>query len=128
MVKGLEKARKAARRALDATYEGVCRIIEYESKTDEDDTGLTEQYETAVLEDQPCRLSFEKINPASQKDMAAVVSQGVKLFLAPDIKVTAGSKIVVTQNGVTSEYQASGVPAVYPTHQEIMLELWKEHA
>lgn len=127
MVKALEAARRAARRAQESTYEGVCTIIEYKDDTD-DDTGLTDQGEVIVLEGQPCRLSFEKTEPASQKEMAAAVAQGVKLFLAPEIKVAEGSKIVVTQNGATSAYQRSGVPAVYPTHQEIMLELWKGRA
>lgn len=127
MVKALEAARRAARKAQESTYEGVCTIIEYKDDTDED-TGLTDQGEVIVLERQPCRLSFEKTEPVSQKEMAAAVAQGVKLFLAPEIKVAEGSKIVVTQNGATSAYQRSGVPAVYLTHQEIMLELWKERA
>lgn len=127
MVKALEAARRAARKAQESTYEGVCTIIEYKDDADED-TGLTDQGEVIVLERQPCRLSFEKTEPVSQKEMAAAVAQGVKLFLAPEIKVAEGSKIVVTQNGATSAYQRSGVPAVYLTHQEIMLELWKERA
>ncbi len=127
MVKALERARKAARQALEAEYEGLCTIIEYKDDTD-DDTGLSGQSEVIVLEEAPCKLSFEKTEAASQKGMVAAVAQGVKLFLAPGIKVEAGSKIVVTQNGVTSEYQRSGVPAVYHTHQEILLELWEERA
>ena len=49
----------------------------------------------------------------------------MKLFIAPDIEVKSGSKITVTQNGVTAEYSASGEAAVYESHKEIMLELWK---
>lgn len=127
MVRALEKARKTARQALEATYDGLCTIIEYKNNTD-DNTALTSQSEDVVLENQPCRLSFEKVIAASSKEMAAMVAQGAKIFLAPEIKVAEGSKVVVTQNGVTSEYQASGTPAVYGTHQEIMLELWKEWA
>ena len=52
-------------------------------------------------------------------------TQGTKLFIAPEIKVKPGSKIVVEQNGVTTEYSASGVPAVYPSHVEIKLELFR---
>lgn len=127
MVKALEKARKAARQAQEATYEGLCTVIECKSDTD-DDTSLTNQSESIVLENLPCKLSFEKMEAASSKEMAAEVAQGAKLFLAPEIKVAEGSKVVVVQNGITSEYQASGPPAVYSTHQEIMLELWKEWA
>lgn len=49
----------------------------------------------------------------------------LRLFLAPEIKVAPGSKITITQNGVVGEYKNSGVPAMYDTHQEIMLELFK---
>lgn len=47
-----------------------------------------------------------------------------KLFISPDVAIKAGSKIIVTQHGRTTEYSNSGVPAVYPTHQEIMLTLF----
>lgn len=124
MVKTLDNARKEARRAQEAMYEGVCTIIEYRSVKDET-TKLSEDEEVVVIENQPCRLSFEKISAATQTDTAAVVSQNIKLFLAPEIRVASGSKIVVTQNGMTGEYCASGKPAVYATHQEIILELFR---
>lgn len=124
MVKAMEAARKAARRAQEATYEGLCTIYEYRDVTDEK-TKLSSEEEVAVIEDQPCKLSFEKLNAAVQTETAAAVAQGIKLFLAPEIVVKSNSKIVVTQNGITNEYSASGVPAVYSTHQEIPLELFR---
>lgn len=124
MVKAMEAAVKAARLALEITYDGLCTIIEYRKVTDEK-TKLCDKREITVLEEQPCKLSFEKLTTASQTETAAAISQGVKLFLAPEIRVPAGSKIVVTQNGVTGEYSASGVPAIYNTHQEIVLELFR---
>ena len=124
MVKAMEAARKAARRAQEATYEGLCTIYEYRDVTDEK-TKLSSEEEVAVIEDQPCKLSFEKLNSVVQTETAAVQAQGVKLFLAPEIAVGSNSKIVVTQNGITNEYSASGVPAVYSTHQEITLESFR---
>ena len=127
MVKAMEAARKAARRAQEATYEGLCTIFEYREVTDEK-TKLSSEEEIAVIENQPCKLSFEKLNAVVQTETAAVQAQGVKLFLAPEIVVCSNSKIVVTQNGVTDEYSASGKPAIYPTHQEITLESFREWA
>ena len=124
MVKAMEAARRAARRAQEATYEGLCTIYEYRDVTDEK-TKLSSEEEVAVIEDQPCKLSFEKLNSAIQTETAATAVQGIKLFLAPEIVVKSNSKIVVTQNGITNEYSASGVPAVYSTHQEIPLELFR---
>ena len=116
MVKAMEAARKAARQAQEATYEGLCTIFEYREVTDAK-TKLSIEEGVAVVEDQPCKLSFEKLNSVVQTETAAVQAQGVKLFLAPEIAVGSNSKIVVTQNGITNEYSASGVPAVYSTHQ-----------
>lgn len=124
MVKAMEAARRAARRAQEATYEGLCTIYEYRDVTDEK-TKLSSEEEVAVIEDQPCKLSFEKLNSVVQTETAAVQAQGVKLFLAPEIAVGSNSKIVVTQNGITNEYSASGIPAVYSTHQEITLESFR---
>ena len=127
MVKAMEAARKAARRAQEATYEGLCTIFEYREVTNEK-IKLSSEEEIAVIENQPCKLSFEKLNAVVQTETAAVQAQGVKLFLAPEIVVCSNSKIVVTQNGVTDEYSASGKPAIYPTHQEITLESFREWA
>lgn len=124
MVKAMEAARKAARRAQEATYEGLCTIFEYQEVKDAK-TKLSSEEEVVVIENQPCKLSFEKLNAASQTETAAMAAQGIKLFLAPEIVVKGNSKIIVTQNGVTEEYSASGKPAIYSTHQEITLELFK---
>lgn len=120
----LAAARKAARRAQEATYEGLCTVFECQEVTD-GKSKLSSEKEVAVMEGQPCRLSFEKLNAAVQTETAAAAAQGIKLFLAPEIVVKSNSKIIVTQNGVTEEYSASGKPAVYPTHQEITLELFR---
>lgn len=117
-------ARKAARKAIESTYEGVCSIVEYKAVTDSE-TKITRHKEITVLEKQPCKLSFEKLNAVVQTDTAAAISQGTKLFISPEITINSGSKIVVVQNGVTGEYSASGIPAVYASHQEIMLEQFK---
>ena len=99
-------------------------IMEYENFK-EKKSSVTRHRETVKAENAPCRLSFEKIAAAVGSETGAAVTQGVKLFIAPDIEVKSGSKITVTQNGVTAEYSASGEAAVYESHKEIMLELWK---
>lgn len=109
-----------AKKAIRSLYNGSCTIYEYQQTADKV-TRKTVFSEAAVLQDQPCRLSFETKSAASIKEEAAAVSQGIKLFLSPDITVKEGSKIVVTQNGRTETYKNSGKPAVYANHQEIML-------
>ena len=121
----LTAAQKAARKAIDSTYSGVCTIIERRDMRDEKTKITRKNEEVPVVENQPCKLSFEKLNAVVQTETAAAAAQGIKLFLAPEIMVGSNSKIVVTQNGITEEYSASGKPAIYPTHKEITLELFR---
>ncbi len=121
----LTAARKAARKAIESTYLGVCTIIERRDVRDERTKITRKNEEVPVIENQPCKLSFEKLNAVVQTDTAAKLTQGTKLFIAPEIKIKPGSKIIVEQNGTTTEYSASGEPAVYFSHSEYMLELFK---
>ena len=124
MVKAMDAAYKAARKAMEGTYSGVLTVTE-RRKVRNEQTKLTGVEDVVVLLNQPCKLSFESVAPVQQSETAAAVRQTVKLFLAPDVMISPGSKLTVTQNGVTGDYTRSGVAAVYPTHQEIMLELFE---
>lgn len=127
MVTAIAKARARAKSCLETVYEGTCTVVERRYVKDAV-TKIKQPEESAVFKNQPCRLSFEKTATAVQTDTAAAVPQGVKLFLSPEIIVKPGSKIIVKQNGVCTAYAASGAPAVYATHQEIVLEKFKEWA
>lgn len=118
----LQKTRMV-RNALESLYDGVCTIIEHKKVTRENKT--TGFDDVVVLENQPCRLSFKTITSAGQGNNGASLAQTVTLFLSPDIAVKAGSKIVVTQHGKTTEYKCSGEPAIHSNHQELVLELFK---
>lgn len=117
----------AYRAALESMYTGLCTITEWQDVKDPV-TQITSKKEVDVLINQPCRLSYKTVTPTTQTDSPATVKQTAKLFIAPEIDVKPGSKIVVTQNGRTSEYNRSGEPAIYNHHQEIMLELFKGFA
>lgn len=113
-----------ARKAIESMYDGTCTITEYQKVTKENkSTGFVE---VVVLENQPCRISYNTINSASATDTgASAVVKVVKLFLAPEIVVKPGSKITVSQNNVVADYQNSGEPAIYSTHQEIVIDFFK---
>lgn len=111
-----------ARVAIESLYDGKCTIIEHQKvKKENKSTGFQD---VVVHEDIPCRLSFKTINGAKQSDTTAAITQTTKVFVAPEIQVKPGSKLTITQNGVTTEYKSSGKPAFYNTHQEIILELF----
>ena len=112
-----------ARNAVESLYDGRCTITEYQKiKKENKSTGFAE---VVVLEDIPCRMSFKSVNPTNQTDTHGAITQGITVYLSPDILVNPGSKLTITQNNVTTEYQHSGKSAVYATHQEVSLELFK---
>lgn len=111
------------KKALESMYGGVCTIIEHQKVVRPNKT--TGFDDVVVIENQPCRLSFKTVTSANQGENGASLTQTVTLFMSPDIVVKAGSKVVVTQNGKTTEYKSSGEPAIHANHQEITLELFK---
>ena len=106
------------RGAVERAYDGVCSVVEYRDVVDEV-SGITRKKEVVVAEGVACKLSFELNYPSEQTDTVSVISQRAKLFVAPEVKVRNGSKIVVEQYGKKAEYCCCGETAVYPTHREI---------
>ena len=87
MVSRLESAQKAAQKAIETVYyTGICTITERRNVKDET-TGITRKSEVTVVENQPCRLSFETLNPSPLSGSAANTTQSTKLFISPETAV-----------------------------------------
>lgn len=112
------------RMALEQMYTGICSVYEYQNVEDQG-TKVTSKQEVEVLSGQPCHKSHSGIYTTDTSTGAAKADISVKLFLAPEIRIKPGSKIAVEQDGLLEYYASSGKPAVYPTHQEIMLAPFK---
>lgn len=112
------------RAAIESLYTGSCDIFEYQPVKDPV-TKITKHQPVPTLTNQPCKLSFNKINSANQTETAASVAVTAKLFISPDILIRPGSKLTVTQNGKSFEYKNSGEPAFHSSHQELVLELFE---
>lgn len=113
--------------ALRRLWKGRCDVVVREGRKDPE-TRRMGNVEKVLASGLPCRLSFETAAPVGDNVHAAQLAQEVKLFLGREVRVPEGSKLVVTQNGVTAAYQQSGPPAVYAHHQEIRLELFRRWA
>lgn len=111
------------KKALQKFWKDSCSVY-IQSKTINETNKRTEFVETALFENQPCKLSFETLTTTSETANAPSITQGVKLFLDNELSVPMGSKIVVVRNDKSYTYKSSGVPGVYSNHQEIMLELF----
>ena len=110
-------------KAIQSLWKGKCTVLVREERKNSV-TKRIEFDETTLLKDEPCRLSIKNMPPASGLADAAVANQMIKLFILPQHIIPAGSKIIVSQNGVTNIYTRSSAPAVYTNHQEIVLELF----
>ena len=120
IAEAIKQAQKMHRTVIEQTYDGTCTIYSLQDVKD--------HKEVTLLGDVPCHLSFSGAVTAEGTGTSTDVKQEIKLLLAPEVLVPPGSRIEVTQHGMTVSYSRSGKPAVYSSHQEILLELWKEYA
>ena len=117
----------AYRKAIQNLWHGRAKVTVLDGELNPAN-GRTEPQEQVVFDDVPCRISRDTVKSTEPHEEAAQVAQSVTLYIDPSVEIPEGSKITVTQNGVTREYERSGKPAVYSCHQEIPLELFKEWA
>lgn len=125
--------------AVESLYSGTCTVTATTPTFDES-TKQTTNTETILFTNKPCRLSFISAPPSdklvsfshnlihSDTPRAHFVDQQIKLFIDPALDIPPGSKISVTQNGLTQYFKSSGAPAVYSSHQEIELARLDEFA
>lgn len=125
--------------AVESLYSGTCTVT-VSVPTFDEITKQTTNTETTLFTNQPCRLSFISAPPSdklvsfshnlihSDTPRAHFANQQIKLFIDPSLDIPPGSKISVTQNGLTQYFKSSGAPAVYSSHQEIELVRLDEFA
>jgi len=119
----------AHRKALQRLWRDRCWIFHQVEETNPV-THLTSFVERPLLEDEPCKLSFETLTSTSG-DHVAAAGQSVKLFLSSNVEIPPGCKIVIRRfNDPAREFvfSKSGLVGVFTSHQEIFLEPFKEYA
>lgn len=107
--------------AITPFYAGVCTVSMF-TKSKDNTTKLSSLSKTVLYSEQPCRISFSKVVSGNQTDTTDNTSLGVRLFISNTLDIPSGADITVVQDGVTYNFASSGIAAVYPTHQEIVLE------
>ena len=88
------------------------------------ETKLTGFKESAIVSEEPCRLSYSALQTASGEHTTSA-EMTAKLFISPDIDIPPGSRISIERHGRKLEFSRSGEPAVYTNHQEIELERFR---
>ena len=115
---------KRYKKAVQSLWDGKATITVREGVLNEAN-GRTEPVERVLVTEEPCRISHTTVKATEPSEEAAVVAQSVTLYIDPSVDIPEGSKITVTQKGVTRDYERSGTPAVYTVHQEVPLELFR---
>lgn len=123
MLKGIERARKQARKAIESLYDCTCNIRVYEKYKDP----VTKESKVGInpvpkYEKQPCKVSKQSLSKNNQSDTVNKVVYEIKLFIAPEVEIKQGDEIEVTNEdlNITTKYKAGeGFP--YYTHQEVIL-------
>jgi len=114
----------AEKKALELLWKGTCDVFIQAEVTDPV-TKRTAFQPQLLHNDQRCKLSFESLKTTMENSHAAEVVQSTKLFISNEITIPPGSKIVVTQNGKTAEFEMSGEPGFFTYHQEVPLQIFK---
>lgn len=116
------------RPVFEQLYTGLATVEVYETAKDPN-TKITRSTKRVLYEDLPCRLSHDSQAPSSSQTLPSA-SQTIKLFTYPvsEVSIPSGSKITVTQEGLTETYGHSGAVNNFSTHQEIELTLWESWA
>lgn len=79
----IKQVQRIHRKAIEATYDGTCRIYGMQSVKDPV-TKVTRQEEVLVQDGIACHLSYSSAPPAAGSDTVTSVVQTIKLFLAPE--------------------------------------------
>lgn len=115
-----------ARKELERLYVDRCSIYEYKEVFNPN-TCITTHEEVLVHENVPCKLSHKSVSQTGE-GLGSPMNIISSINLSPDITVLAGSKIIVTRNGISTAYRGSGEPAMHINHQKIVLELLEDYA
>lgn len=114
------------RKAIESRYESTCSVYVYGDVFDET-TKQTKRERKLLIENQPCRLSYQTQAFASlvssQSDGVPSAYQSTKIFMAPELDIPENSEIEVNWQGRLLKFKRSSVPVIHTNHQEVMVEV-----
>lgn len=114
-----------AQKAVKSIWKDKLTVIEHQKV--KKGNGATGFADVVVLENEPCKLSFQRVGAVDQQKAAKLV-QSVSLICDKALEIKPGSKLIVLHEGNETAYTQSGKPAVYSVHQEIPVELFERWA
>lgn len=110
----------SVRSAIESLYRDSADIYVVEKKVNPE-TKRTESEYKLIHSEVPCKLSIKTSYITDNSETVSTSQQSITLFLSPDIVVPSGSRFLIRHFGRDMKFEQSGLPAVYPDHQEIIL-------
>ncbi|ACQ52673.1 hypothetical protein [Clostridium botulinum] len=121
MLKGMEKARKQARKAIESLYDCTCNITGGKEKIKDPVTKESKLIPKIKYEKQSCKVSKQSLSKNNQTDTTNNINYEIKLFIDPEVEIKQGDEIEVANAfDVKTKYKA-GEGFSYYTHQEVIL-------
>lgn len=108
------------RKAIEKLYDAAATISRHASVKDPISKETTLQ-PAPIYTDQPCRISQKALGQNDQTEAQNEIRYETKLFIAPELVIKQGDRVVVTRGSITQSYVA-GEPFPYPTHQEVSIQ------
>lgn len=109
------------RAALEQTYEDLFSVYDW---AEVDRVNLTDLERIEALSGGKCAFSVVNPNMISQDSHASVEFEA-KIYCAPEYEIHAGQTVRVIRFGTKDigDFEVVGIPAIYPTHQEVKLKV-----
>ena len=114
------------RKSIETSYYDICTVYVRKAVQNKEDFS-TEFKEVILLEDFPCKLTFQEMNTTfPTEQFADRVVEIVRVFLAPEPIIPPGSIFVIHHANKEWKFKSSGEPSLYDTHQQIMLKVFDD--
>ena len=110
------------KKALQILWKDTCKIIAKNQEITDPDDHTTNYEDVVIVENEPCKLSFETLKSAAADNVKSKVEQKAKLFITNEIEIPPGSIVRVTRGTRVFVFSSTGIPGIFSNHQEIMLE------
>lgn len=110
------------KQALKMLWRDKCKITAKNKKVVDPEDYTTNYTDVVIVEDEPCKLSFETLQVASSDNVKAKVEQKAKLFIDNEIEIPPGSVVEITRGSRVFVFSSTGLPGLFSNHQEIVLE------
>lgn len=108
--------------AISILYEDRVRAISVETYED-DVTKVVKRKKIVVVDDAPCRLSFNSSSHVDDSTFHSKVKRNDVLTTGPDVIIPKGSDVIVTRaDGTIYHYRFSDTPSIHLSHRRYELE------